>query len=133
MPHGIAGAGSGRFAGGRSIASASSWIESNVYREQTIELADETSVWTFQFDGRNFALGAGATARAFIKILDPAQGWKTTRIVTLNTTSLPPTWGTYPATWDGRRQDGGLAAAGVYQCVLETPSGRQSRRLALTR
>ena len=41
--------------------------------------------------------------------------------------------GPHSATWDGRTSNGQLAPTGVYECVLNTAAGRQSRRLVLSR
>ncbi len=41
--------------------------------------------------------------------------------------------GPHSATWDGRAADGRLAASGVYQCVLRTDAGVQTRKLVLSR
>lgn len=41
--------------------------------------------------------------------------------------------GVHAATWDGVTDGGGIAAAGVYHCVLRTPSGRVSRNMTLLR
>lgn len=70
-------------------------VESNVYREQTIVAGDVGGYWTFQFDAKKGNLVAPSTATAFIKTLDPANGYATTNLLTVNTTNLPTTWGTY--------------------------------------
>lgn len=46
--------------------------------------------------------------------------------------------GSYPAgrhivTWNGRDQDGNPVASGIYLYILETPSGRRSRKMTLIR
>ncbi len=214
-------------------------VEANTYREQDIGAADVGDTWTFQFDAKLGNLAGTSTALAFIKTLDPNQGWATTNYVTVNTTAIPATWNTYsislpidaslvnqkfqigfantttlnqptgvfydnvvlkrtagaavgdgplaalvalsaaapnpfrgatrfdftlprpdavdlavfdvagrrvatlfhgPAdagvhasTWDGRTAEGGLAASGVYRCVLQTSAGRVTRGLVLAR
>ncbi len=70
-------------------------IESNTFREQTIALADVGSIWTFQFDAKRGNIVAPSTARAFIKTLNPAAGYATTNLITLDATNLPETWNTY--------------------------------------
>lgn len=213
-------------------------VEANVYREQTVAAGDAGTTWVFDFDAKLGNLVAPSTAVAFIKTLDPAQGYALTNFITLDTTILPTTWGHYslsidvdaslvgqlmqfgfastttnyvasgvyydnlrwdeqPSTdvpgagpnglalhpaapnpfagatriaysvaragaadlgvfdiagrrvatlvhgdiqpgrhdvrWDGRLSDGRLAPAGVYRCVLQTASGRQTRSIVLTR
>lgn len=71
------------------------WIESNVYREQTIVAGDVNGYWTFQFDAKLGNLVAPSTAFAFIKTLNPAAGYATTNFRPLETTHLPSTWRTY--------------------------------------
>lgn len=71
------------------------WIESNVYREQVIALADVGSTWTFQFDAKLGNLTGTSTAWAFIKTLDPANGYVTTNFLQQSTTAIPTTWNTY--------------------------------------
>ena len=70
-------------------------IESNVFREQTITAADVGKQWTFQFDAKLGNLVTPSTALAFIKTLDPANSYATTNFLTVNTTALPATWGTF--------------------------------------
>jgi uncharacterized protein (TIGR03382 family) len=70
-------------------------IEANVFQERTIGAGDVGSTWTFQFDAKLGNLVAPTTALAFIKTLDPAQGYATTNFLTLNTHTLPTTWDTY--------------------------------------
>ena len=41
--------------------------------------------------------------------------------------------GPHATPWDGRSADGRLVAAGVYHAVLETPAGRVTRNIVLTR
>jgi hypothetical protein len=43
----------------------------------------------------------------------------------------PMTAGTHAASWDGRTAGGGVAASGVYRCVLRTPEGQISRSMML--
>lgn len=70
-------------------------IEANVFREQTIAAADVGDTWTFQFDAKLGNLVSPSTAAGFIKTLNPAAGFATTNFLTVNTTSIPATWGTY--------------------------------------
>ena len=70
-------------------------IEANVYHEQTIGAADVGTRWTFQFDAKLGNLIAPSTALAFIKTLNPANGYATTNFKQINTTALPSTWNHY--------------------------------------
>ena len=70
------------------------WVESNVYQEWTISTAD-TGLWVFAFDAKLGNLELASTAKAFIKTLDPAQGYATTNQVTLDMTTIPITWANY--------------------------------------
>lgn len=70
-------------------------IEANVFREQTIGAADVGKQWTFQFDAKIGNLVAPSTALAFIKTLDPNNGYATTNFLSINTTALPATWSTF--------------------------------------
>lgn len=69
-------------------------IESNVFHEQTIGAADVGNTWVFQFDAKRGNLAGSSTALAFIKTLSPPT-YVLTNFITLNTTAIPTTWGTY--------------------------------------
>jgi hypothetical protein len=70
-------------------------IETNVYQEQTIEAGDVGVTVDFTFDAKMGNLGGSSTALAFIKTLDPNNGYAQTNFVTQNTTNTPATWTTY--------------------------------------
>jgi hypothetical protein len=53
------------------------------------------------------------------------------RVATLFTGQLEA--GLHTAMWDGRTDSGSLAPAGIYQCVVQTAAGRESRSLVLSR
>jgi hypothetical protein len=76
------------------------WIESNVYREQTIGAADVGARWKFQFDAKLGNLVSPTQAVAFIKTLNPAAGYATTNFITIDVDALPTTWATYSITID---------------------------------
>jgi hypothetical protein len=67
-------------------------IESNVFHEYTIETADVGGVWTFEFQCKLGNLAGSSTAAAFIKTLDPANGYALTNFITVDMTSIPDTW-----------------------------------------
>lgn len=70
-------------------------VEANVFIEQTIGAADIGKTYVFEFDAKLGNLTGGSTAAAFIKTLDPSNGFALTNSVTVDMTSIPTTWGTY--------------------------------------
>jgi hypothetical protein len=70
-------------------------IESNVFREQTIEAGDVFQTWEFSFQAKLGNLVAPSTAVAFIKTVDPANGFATTNFITQDMTNTPVTWDGY--------------------------------------
>ena len=73
-------------------------IESVVYREQTIGVADVGKTWAFEFDAKLGNLEGQTTAIAFIKTLDPNNGFALTNFITVDMTSIPVTWQRYTLT-----------------------------------
>lgn len=70
-------------------------VEANVYQQRTIAAGDVGTAWTFQFDARLFNLLAPSTAQAFIKTLDPANGFQITGWRWVDMSAVPDAWGTY--------------------------------------
>jgi hypothetical protein len=70
-------------------------IEANVFQEQNIAAADIGSTWTFSFDAALGNIADRSTALAFIKTLDPSNGYATTTFLTVDMTSIPSTWNPY--------------------------------------
>jgi hypothetical protein len=70
-------------------------IEANVFQEQVIAAGDVGQTWTFEFDAKRGNLAGATTAIAFIKTLDPNNGYQTTNFITVNTTAIPTTWNAY--------------------------------------
>jgi len=70
------------------------WIEANFYREWTVGAANVGQTWTFQFDVKHGDLVAPSTSLAFIKTLDPNNGYALTNFITYDTTNTPATWDT---------------------------------------
>ena len=70
-------------------------VEANVFREQMVTAGDVGETWVFEFDAKMGNLVAPTTAAGFIKTLNPAAGWATTNYITVDTTAIPTTWGTY--------------------------------------
>ncbi len=71
------------------------WIESNVYQEQTIEAGDIGETWVFEFDAKGGNIEGESTAVAFIKTLDPGNGYAITNFIFVDMTDTPVTWGRY--------------------------------------
>jgi hypothetical protein len=78
-------------------------IEANVFQERIVTAADVGETWIFKFDAKRGNINdpndpncpCTSTAIAFIKTLDPAAGYVTTNFITVDTTDLPDTWGTF--------------------------------------
>ncbi len=73
-------------------------IESNLYREQVIGGDDVGKTWVFTFQARKPFMGgvtAPASAAAFIKTLDPANGYNMTNHVTLDMSDIGGEWADY--------------------------------------
>ena len=70
-------------------------IEANVFQEMGIAAVDVGSTWIFSFDAKLGDLAGQTTALAFIKTLDPNNGFATTNFLTEDTTAIPSNWGTY--------------------------------------
>ena len=78
-------------------------VEANVYHEYTVEAADVGTTWKLQFDAKHGDWSGALfnpTAVAFIKTIDPNNGWAMTNFITVNTTAIPETWNTYSITID---------------------------------
>jgi hypothetical protein len=74
---------------------AGNQIEANVFQEQTIGAADVGATWVFVFEAKRGDLVSPTAAVAFIKTLDPNNGYATTNFITLDMASIPATWGAY--------------------------------------
>jgi hypothetical protein len=78
-------------------------IEANVFQEQIVDAANVGQTWVFSFDAKRGNINDPAfpgcpcstTAFAFIKTIDPAAGFALTNFITIDTTDLPDTWGSY--------------------------------------
>ena len=70
-------------------------IESNVFQEQTISAADIGSVWKFSFDAKLGNIEGASTAKAFIKTIDPGNGFAQTNFVFVEMTAIPVEWNRY--------------------------------------
>lgn len=78
-------------------------IESNVFRERRITVADVGTTLTFAFDAKRGNVNdptdplcpCTSTAIAFIKTLNPAAGFATTNFVQVDTATIPEFWNRY--------------------------------------
>jgi len=100
-------------------------IESNVFHEQVVGAANVGETWEFRFDAKRGDLVAPATAIAFIKTLDPNSGYAITNFITLDTSALGVTWGTYTLSLviDGSLDGQILQFGFANTCTNYTPSG----------
>lgn len=72
-------------------------VDSFVYQQQTIDAVDVGTTWTFSFDAGQYTplpLQAPSTALAFIKTLDPANGYQVTGMSWIDMSAVDA-WGTY--------------------------------------
>ncbi len=76
-------------------ADGAAWVQANVYHEQLVGAGDVGETWVFAFDAKMGDLVAPSTALAFIKTLDPNNGYATTNFITEDMTSIANTWGPY--------------------------------------
>ena len=74
-------------------------IEANVFQEQMVSAADVGSTWVFEFDAKRGNID-GATANAFIKTLDPNNGYAQTNFITADMTNIPDAWGSFALSID---------------------------------
>ena len=95
------------------------YIEANVFQEQEIMAGDE-GTYLFDFQAKKGNLEGLTTALAFIKTLDPANGYATTNFITVDMTATPDVWTGYQLTIE---VDGAL----VGQLVKGAGEGIQSR------
>ncbi|HOX24189.1 MAG TPA: FlgD immunoglobulin-like domain containing protein [Candidatus Krumholzibacteria bacterium] len=73
-------------------------IESNVFQERVVGAENVGEIWRFQFEAKLGNLLPPSTALAFIKTLDPANGYALTNFLSVDTSSIPTTWGFYSLT-----------------------------------
>jgi len=79
------------------------WIEANVFQEQIVGAGDVGQTWVFSFDAKRGNINdanselcpCSTTALAFIKTLDPNNGFQLTNFISVDTTDLPDTWGSF--------------------------------------
>jgi len=67
-------------------------IEANVFQEQTIGRENVGEAWLFEFQTKLGNIEGSSTATAFIKTLDPDDGYALTNLITADMTSIPETW-----------------------------------------
>lgn len=67
-------------------------IEANFFREYTVGADNVGQTWSFSFDYKLGDIAGGSTALAFIKTLNPADGFAMTNFVTFDTTNADTLW-----------------------------------------
>lgn len=73
-------------------------IEANTFQEWTISAADVGKTFAFEYQAKMGNLELDSTALAFIKTLDPANGYATTNFVSQDMTTTPVDWIGYKLT-----------------------------------
>lgn len=68
-------------------------IEANVFREYVVGASNVGQTWTFSFDYKLGDIGGNSTALAFIKTLDPSNGFALSNFLTFDTTNASTLWG----------------------------------------
>ena len=68
-------------------------VETNVFRETTVAAEDVGTTLEFSFQAKAGNIEGDSTANAFIKTLDPGNGFSVSASDTEDTTLLPDTWG----------------------------------------
>ncbi len=66
-------------------------LESEFFQKQTIEASDIGNTWRFEYDAKlpaTLALGSNSTADAFVRIIDPLNGFAVTHLIKNDSTSL---------------------------------------------
>jgi hypothetical protein len=71
------------------------YIEANVFQEQLVGPGHVDQTWVFDFQAKRGNLAGQTTALAFIKTLDPNNGYATTNFITVDMTAAPTTWADY--------------------------------------
>ena len=70
-------------------------IESNIFREYTVGAADVGETYSFEFDAKLGNIAAPSTALAFIKTLDPNNGFALTNFLTVDAANFSGNWSTH--------------------------------------
>lgn len=107
------------------------WIEANVFQEQRVGAGDLGKTFTFTFDYKaaagGFGPGGDTTTFAFIKVLNPNNGWSLEAFPTIETTAASTTdWvngAVIPVTIDSGWQDHVLQFGFLSRATHYEPSG----------
>lgn len=67
-------------------------IEANVFQEQMVGATDAGNTWLFEFQAKRGNIDGNTTATAFIKTLDPNNGWALTNLITVDMTDVSDVW-----------------------------------------
>ena len=67
-------------------------IESNTYREQIVAAGDVGQTWDLSYQAKLGNIEGASTATAFIKTLDPSNGYALTNFISQDMTTTPVDW-----------------------------------------
>jgi len=85
-------------------------IEANVFQEQWVGAADVGNTWIFNFDAKRDNIEGATTALAFIKTLDPNNGYGLSNFIMVDMTNITSDWGSHSL---GITIDASLAPGGT--------------------
>ena len=104
-----------------------SWanIEANFFREYVLDASDVGRSMVFNFDGKLGDIQPPTTAAAFIKVLDPFNGYSVSEYQSVDTTNLTVNWETFTLSTEIRAdQVGHIFQIGFMNTTTNwTPSG----------
>jgi hypothetical protein len=78
----------------QNAQTAGNLVEANVFQQFPVFIED-VGTYEFKFDAKAGNLVSPSKAVAFVKVLNPSNNYATVANVTLDTSALPVTWGTY--------------------------------------
>jgi hypothetical protein len=70
-------------------------VETNIFQERVLDASNVAQTWTMAFDAKMGNLEGATTAAAFIKTLNPNDGYATTNFILTDMTLIPNAWGGY--------------------------------------
>jgi hypothetical protein len=70
-------------------------VEANIFQELSINQSDVGETWVFDFEAKLGNLEGATTAAAFIKTIDPGNGYAMTNFISQDMTATPATWTGY--------------------------------------
>jgi len=67
-------------------------LEANVFQEQIVGAADVNDIWSFEFQHKRGNIEGSTSAKAFIKTIDPANGYAMTNFISVDMTLIDTLW-----------------------------------------